>query len=81
MPQQRSPKKSIQTIKIAGNKENLAAELARSRIYQAVADNLAQLGVRPGGTPGAWDWSLDFDLHFGLDVPVDQDVAAQETQG
>lgn len=71
-------KKSIQEIKITGSRENLPAELARSRIYQAVADNLAQLGVRPGGGPGSFDWSLDFTLHFGLEPPLDQTVENQE---
>lgn len=70
-------KKSVQNIKIAGDNQNLVAELARSRIYQTVVDNLAQLGVRPGG-PGSFDWSLDFDLHFGLDTPPDEVIRAQE---
>lgn len=67
-----SKAKTQSSITIDGDRKNLSAELARSRIYQAVTDHLRELGVRPGGEPGAWDWSLDFTLHFGLEPPPDQ---------
>jgi hypothetical protein len=51
------------SVKSHGAKQ-LETELGRSRIYQAVVEHLQSIGVRPGS---AFDWNLEFDLHFGLE--------------
>jgi hypothetical protein len=49
----------------------LEDQAARSRILVAAYDHLRQLGAKD---LASIDWGLDFDLHFGLAVEVEEPV-------